>query len=161
MRQNITEEQKIHEEWFKQAEEVKLDTLPKFLDHLINDYVHDYGTIVHAIAAGAIATAWAMNASEQGGITGFQASCLTWSFIRHWYYNNNKTGMRLIDYDKMLYPQYEDRFAKTISKGTWEALQKEAKANLESHEQAHADVAQHWQSIVDGVVPFGYTVKDD
>ena len=89
----ITEEMKIHEEWYKQAKEQTLETLPAFLNHLINDYGHDYGTICHAIAAGAIGAAYALERSPQGGITGFQAGCIMWCFIRHWNYDHNKTGL--------------------------------------------------------------------
>lgn len=149
---------KIKEEWFTQARNIK-DTkeLTAFIDHLFNDYAHDYGTVVHAITASVLATAW-MGASIEG-ITGFQASCITWIFIKNWSYPNNKTGLGIINFDNMLYPQYEKQFSKKISSSIWEALQKEAKNRLEtSSDYSHPDVVTHWQSIVDGVVPFGYEV---
>ena len=59
---------------------------------------------------------------------------------------------------KLDYPQYENSFSKTISKYTWEKLQEEAKRKLE--EGVGVDkVQEHWQSIIDGVVPFGYEVE--
>ena len=42
-----------------------------------------------------------------------------------------RVGKELIDYENMLYPQYEDYFTKhTISKYVWENLQKEARTNV-------------------------------
>lgn len=82
-----------------------------------------------------------------------------WGFIRHW---QQKQGvLRLVEYDNMLYPQYADSFAKTISQETWDDLQQKAQDNIEKHDTAHPDVRAHWESIINGVVPFGYSVKDD
>ena len=59
----------------------------------------------------------------------------------------------------MLYPQYEDKFEKTIRSNTWRALQEQAKKNLEDSEHVHPAVIAHWESIVRGEVPFGYKVR--
>ena len=134
----------IKEEWLKGAHSATIDTLPAFLRDLTENYSHDYGTICHVIAIAAIAAAWAVDHSPQGGITGFQAGCIMWEFIRNWNYSSNKTGLRLIDYDNFLYPQYEDRYQKTISKDTWEAIQKEAKANLL---RANGEYAEYLQKV--------------
>lgn len=158
----IKEKDSVHLEWYIDAQKQTLETLPDFIKHLLTDYGHDYGTICHALAAGSIATAYAMNESPQGGITGFQAGAVMWEFIRNWNYSSNKTGLRLIDYDHMLFPQYESKFEKTISKGTFEALQKEAARSLkENNKLTHGGVIDHWKSIVAGKVPFGYTLTED
>lgn len=161
-KQAITEEMKVHEEWFNEAREMTMDKLPEFLRHLMEDYGHDYGTICHALTAGAIATAWAMDRAPQGGITGFQAGFIMWGFIRHWSYESNKCGMKIVDYDNMLYPQYEHKFEKTISESVWKILQDEAKKKLDKVDKyTHEAVVQHWRSIVDGKVPFGYKVVNE
>lgn len=161
----ITEEMHLEKEWFEQAREQKLETLPEFMNHILNDYCHSYGTICHAISACALAAAWAANNSNQGGITGFQAGCVMWDFIRQWSYSSNKCGLAIINYDKMLYPQYENRFCKkTISPYTWASLQKRARELLEetnAGELAADRVIEHWQNIVNGIVPFEYTVEED
>lgn len=70
----------IFQEWKRRAEEVKYPQMVKdFLDHLINDYRHDYGTMIHAMRYGMKAAFRALN--EEYGITGFQASCLMWMMI--------------------------------------------------------------------------------
>jgi hypothetical protein len=134
----IDESMNIHKEWFKEANEMTLEKLPDFLKKLTENYEHDYGTICHAIAAAAIAAAWAVERMPQGGITGFQAGCIMWEFIKHWNFSYNKTGLGLIDYDNFLYPQYADRFDKTISSDIWAAIQKEAKAKLEDADTKYA-----------------------
>ena len=107
----ITEEMHLEKEWFANAKKQTLETLPAFMNHVLNDYCHDYGTICHAISACAIAAAWAADGSEQGGITGFQAGFVMWDVIRQWRYSSNKSGLKIIDYDDMLFPQYEYKFS--------------------------------------------------
>lgn len=146
-KQAITEEYGLQKQWYEQAVNMTLDKLPGFLNHLLNDYQHDYGTICHAIAAGAIATIHAMDRHPQGRITGFQASCIMWEIIRQLNYSNNKCGMRLIDYDEMLYPQCQDKFEKTISKETWDTIREEAKKlmkkNKEAYSKYQSDIKQY------------------
>lgn len=140
--EQITEEMGIHNEWYKEASNITLNQLPEFLNKLMTEYRHDYGTICHALASGAIATIWAMDKSEHGGITGFQAGAVMWEFVRHWSYSSNKCGLKIIDYDNFLYPQYEDKFQKTINKSTWETIQKEAKKSIEKTNNEHEKYLQ-------------------
>lgn len=159
MPQSITEEDKVHEEWYKARP--SLEDLPEFMHHLAEDYQHDYGTICHAIAASAVAAARAMDKSPSGGITGFQAGCVMWEMIRHWMYDGQQKYLRLVDYDDLLYPQYEEKF-RSITPETWKWLQKEAEKKLaEPNEFVHPNVRSHWQRIVNGEIPFGFTVRDD
>lgn len=158
----IKEKDEIQKFWYEDAKKMTLEELPEFLRHLTQDYEHDYGTICHALSAGAIATAWAMNRSDQGGITGFQAGAVMWEFVRHWSYPDNKAGLKIVDYDTMLYPQYDYHFTdRTISSHTWKTLQEEAKSNYYNNTTAHPDVKEHWKSIIEGNVPFGYTVEKE
>lgn len=160
----ITEEDHPEKEWFEQAKEQTFETLPAFIDHIMNDYIHDYGTICHAISVCALAAAWAC--VEDSGITGFQAGFIMWDFIMQWMYSDNKCGLRIVNYDKMLYPQYEDDFRKTISPSTWDNIQKEAKKLLDEHNSDPDDIVgsrvlKHWEWITAGIIPFGYMVSED
>lgn len=87
-----------------------------------------------------------------------------WEIIKQLHLGSNNAGMRLLCYDDMLYPQYEHMF-KTIPKWSWESLQKEAKRLLEENKNssfpAYKDVIEHWKSIADGIVPFGYEIDND
>lgn len=159
----VTEEMHLEREWFEEAKKQTLDTLPTFVDHVMNDYAHSYGTVCHAVSACALAAAWAANRAKGacGGITGFQAGFVMWDFIKQWNYPSNECGLKIVDFDNMLYPQYNDNFQRILSKSTWEALQTAARKHLESAKPlgTHPDVLAHWESIVSGNIPFGYTVE--
>ena len=162
MRQNITEESGLHNEWYVQAEAQTLATLPEFLRHLTADYTHDYGTICHAIAAGSVATAHAINRSDAGGITGFQASAVMWEFVAGWMSEYKGKPMRLVNYEHMLFPQYEHSYDRHITKDTAAYLQREARAKLSGDcTHVHARVLAHWQQLAEGHIPFGYTVMEE
>jgi ethanolamine ammonia-lyase large subunit len=156
-KKKITEQDKIHEQWYKETKNISIEALPEFIRHLTQDYEHDYGTVCHAITAIMIATGATIANNE--GITGFQAGCIMWEFIKHWMFEDNKCGLRLLNFDNMLYPQYYDDFDKTISEDIFDALQKEAKEKLFTSENACDDVIEHWKNIIDGKVPFGYKIK--
>ena len=160
MAKPINEEMHLEKEWFSEAKKQTPETLIDFINHVMNDYIHDYGTVCHAISACAIAAAWAANEAPGscGGITGFQAGFVMWDFIRQWEFPSNKCGLKIVNYDNMLYPQYEEKFAKTISKDAWALIQKEAVERLKDCEHCHSDVVMHWKSIVGGEVPFGYVI---
>lgn len=158
-KETVTEEMHPEKAWFEEACKMKMKDLPAFMDRMLNGYNHDYGTVCRAVAACAIAAAWA--ASDVAGLTGFQAGFVMWDFIKNWTKSGNETGLMLVDYDNMLYPQYEERFDKTISKTTWERIQKVAKEKLEKESFVSMRVLAHWKSIVNGEVPFGYRVVDD
>lgn len=136
--------------FLKQVEDIDFDSI---------DLDVAYGVAPRSIAQAALATAWYL--SCKFGITGFQSGFIMWEFIKDWSYPDNKCGLRLMNMDDMLYPQYKYKFDKTISSDTWAALQKEARNKLEDRKDAHPAVIAHWKSIVNGDVPFGYTVSDE
>ena len=134
--------------------------LVEFLKDVDEHYNIGYGGAPRAIAQAALATAWYL--SGRFGITGFQSGATLWDFIEDWSSVGNQTQCaKIIDYDNMLYPQYEDKFDKSITPETWKRIQEAAKSKLEKDaKHAHPDVVKHWQSIVDGKVPFGFYIKD-
>ena len=160
-RKPITEDMRLQNEWYKRAYSMKPEDFPEFFRELTEDYEHDYGTVCHAMSAIGLAAMWAFNKSEgaRGGITGFQAGCVMWEVIRHMNYEDNKCGLRLLNMDDLLYPQYEHKF-RSISSDTWEAVQKEAQKRLSERGTAHPDVVAHWKSIVNGKIPFGLRIED-
>lgn len=161
-RKELDEERDMEEinSWFDEATNIStMSELENFITKLNNRYIHDYGTIVHAMTAGCIATLYMMDRQDQGGITGFQASCIMWGFIKRWMSYDGPMVLRRYRY--MLYPQYEKNFEKTISRNVWEWLQKEASNEILKVNEMDPQVRQHIQSIVDGVVPFGYTIVED
>lgn len=137
------------------------EDLTEFLKYVEENCNEDYGGAPRAMAQACLAVGWYL--SDKFGITGFQAGFVMWDFICGWTYTNNKVGLKMVNYDDMLYPQYFDHFEKVIRPDIWESLQKAAKERLEEHREypVHPNVQAHWESIVAGNVPFGYTVKDD
>ena len=195
---SITNEQKQKSPEFIAKEELQakrreigedFDKLVEFLKDVRDNYNYDYGVAPRAIAQATVATAWYF--AYVFGITGFQAGFVMWDFIRDWQYRDNECGLKIVDYDLMLYPQYEYKFTeKTISEWQWEALQEKAKKELDrinetvdSYNKSQAEgmedfinkegrdwvdtdfcnvrVLNHWKSIVNGIVPFGYRVEKD
>ena len=153
-------ENERYEKWYEEAKEQTLETLPVFMKKIL-DEPQSYESIVEAIAACAVGAAWAADHSPNGGITGFQGSCVMWRFIQYWMRMEEGEPLKLVRYNEMLYPQYNYKFAKTISGDTWDWLQEQADKCLNENGYAHPDVIAHWKSIVNGVIPFGYTVEED
>ena len=144
----------------KEAKKQTPDTIGDFVKHAMCDYPNDYGSVCVAVAACALAGVYAADSLPQGGITGFQAGFIMFEFARQICYPGNKCGLRMINYDDMLYPQYENKFRQTISKETFESLQKTADEKLKA-DWAHPIVEEHWKSIVSGNAPFWYIIDDN
>lgn len=149
------------ETWYEEAKNQTLETLPDFMKHLLCDEPHNYESICDAIAACAVAAAWAGDKSPQGGITGWQGGWVMWKFIQNWMGKQDSCGLRLVDYDEMLYPQYDYKFTeKVLTPDIWESMQKKAKQLIDENKGSCSPIVmEHWKSIANGVVPFGYTVK--
>lgn len=156
MKQQITEKDHLEKEWLKEANEQTLETLPKFINHLMNDYDHDYGTCVKAVTAAMLGTFWAFD--KQEGFTGFQVRFIPWMMMNE-FWGKSEIGRKVINFDDMVFPQYEDRFRNTISKEVFKRLQESASKFIEER-CLHPDVKKHMESIVAGEVPFGYKLID-
>ena len=145
------------EAWMKLAREQTPETLPDFLKDVHEAIPVSYGNAVHRLAISAIATTWAYNKSQAGGITGFQASCVMWEYIEFWM--SKHTPHILLDYEDMLYPQSEEKFT-SISQEIWDWIRKTARERLEKDSKFMAPaVAKHMDQIIMGRVPFGYRVR--
>jgi len=137
-----------------------MDQLKTLIEE-IEAYEHDYGTIVVGCFAAMLGAFNVVNRGPSGGITGFQAGCLGWEAIKEFMSLTKDAPVRLVDFANMLYPQYADKFDRSISKETWKYLQEKAVENLAKENQsAHPNVVNHWKSISMGNVPFGYSVKE-
>ncbi len=150
------EESKLHVEWFKEAEKCTLENVGDFIKKLMTDYELDYGSVVHAITAGVGATISAMNNSEQGGITGFQASCLMWEILQKEF--NIEWPTKLVKYENMLFPVYEQQF-NTIPHEIWSWLRDRAQYLLDNEPGLDDSVKKHMKTVADGIVPFGYRIS--
>lgn len=150
----------VKEKLTNQRKDIKsFDDLVSFLKDVKEHYNCGYGETPRAIAQAALATAWYF--ASDFGITGFQAGFVMWDFIWDWSFSRNECGLKIVNYDEMLYPQYDYKFDKYISKDTFRLMQKQANKLLNDRKYAHPAVVKHWEAIANGEVPFGYTIKDD
>ena len=157
-----TRDRNIWEGWFKEAKKCRLDdgSLAKFIDHLKNDYLHDYGTSARATSAAVFATANAFARHE--GLTGFQWSCVAMDVLGQMCFPDNKLGFAVIDYDDLLYPQYEYRFTeRKISAEDAKQLKQEACRKIaESDGMVNPDVMAWWQKLANGQFPEWLMVEE-
>ena len=149
----------VHLEWYELAKEVTEETLAEFVRHLMHDYEHDPQSQGHAVAACVLATA-IVGTKIQGRTIGL-VDTVADVFISRWVYPENQAGWILRNYDQMLLWFCSIEFEKRINKDTWEALQKEAAVRLPDSSDVDPREVEHLQSIVDGIVPFGYTVDKE
>lgn len=147
----------IINKWYDDADHVTRDTLNSFISNIMDSYEFDYGSYCHAVSVCMLATANAVGTE----LSMFQAECTMFDFMKAWLFPNNKCGLRIVDYDTMLYPHYKDNFEKVISSRIWESIQKEAKRILDEDDYKYMSYSRllHLQSIADGIVPFGYSVR--
>ena len=148
--------------WFEQAKKVRLGdgSLDKFLRELNDNYRHDYGTTCHAIAAAAIAAAYAM--AHEMGPTGFQFSCAEMEFLARSRFPHNKLGFSVCDWDDVLYPQYANRFTGLdISGDTAERIKAEAKRRIDEGGAIHPTVKEWWSRLAAGDFPEWLRVEAD
>jgi len=129
-----------------------IEELTEYIDSLVNQ-PQSYGTCVYAMSLASVAT---FNyVADRLGVTGFQASCADLDFIKR--VRGLKHGFRIVDYGKLLYPQYyddDDSFptAHQLLMKNLEQLQDEALDLIEEDDKsdlkAHLGVRKHWEWII-------------
>lgn len=124
----MDKELELRKEWLDESRKQTLETLPDFIQDILRECPMTYDFAPHVVGIIASAAAWATN--DKVGLTGFQAGFTTRTILDGWLHESS-VGRKLIDYDKMLYPQYEEYFTeKTIPKHMWENLQEEAREEV-------------------------------
>lgn len=128
---------------------------PRSIDELtdiicdLTERKHDYGTCVYAMSIAATA-AFNYMASTLG-VTGFQASCADMDILRRT--RGYEHGFQVINYENLLYPQYEDQFGLSRAKlladpGVRKIVRAAAKKLLKDRSaDAHKDVLAHWKQL--------------
>lgn len=75
--------------------------------------------------------------------------------------NKNRTWpewYRLIQGRDILFPEFEFKF-RVIPEGLWKNIQKRAAELLKERPTAPDADREHWQSIINGVIPFGLELE--
>lgn len=151
----------LYEEWKKKARECTPDTVGDFIRHLVDGHCHDYDSIATALSVAALAGAWAVERSKQGGLTGFQWGWASHRTVAMMCYENSKFGIRIQDMDHLLYPQYAGNFAFVkVDRKFAEKLRAEAQRLFESKELAAKSVRGWWAMLANGDFPTWLRVED-
>ena len=118
------------------------------IDALVNRE-HDYGTCVYAMSLAAFAAF--RYVSHKLGVSGFQASCADLDFLSR--SRRLEHGFRIVGYENLLYPQYEEAFDEldfwTLIRANIKRLSEEAGKLLEKTEPTHPEVRAHWEKLVE------------
>lgn len=138
------------EKELREGKTPRCDTLTDLVDfiRIMENRPHDYGTCCYAMSMCAEA---AFNyIADKLGVTGFQASCADMDLIRRT--RGLKFGFKIVDYSKLLYPQYVDEFNMSAEEllenpPTRKAVRAEAVERLKHVDLAHEDVIAHWQRL--------------
>jgi len=83
-----------------------------------------------------------------------------WTFIRSWLPEFAVSPLRMLIYEDLLYPEFARNF-KTISQDILVWLQATAKNHLERYKDASTALKVHWQSIVDGKIPYNLMLEKE
>lgn len=70
--------------------------------------------------------------------------------------------LRLVNFDDLLYPQYESKFQRTLSADVWDIVQTKAQKLLETSGksgEAAPQVIAHWATLAAGKLPFGLELE--
>lgn len=120
--------------------------LEEYIESLVNRK-HDYGTCVYAMSLAAVAT---FNyVAHKLGTTGFQSSCADLDILKRT--RNLKHGFRILDYGKLLYPQFlnSEHFPthEELLEENKDKLARVARENLIEGPNAHPEVKARWEYI--------------
>lgn len=154
--------------WLKRAKEVSIEEIPNFINELINSVdweINDdgYANIIKVMYISMMATFYGVNNSENGNITGSQVQTLAWKLFMKLMGIEEGTPLKMINYEGMLNPYNGSYFDKIIDKEFFEWLQNKARELLKDNNcsPTDSDIIVHLLKIVDGEVPFGYTLKEE
>lgn len=127
-----------------------IEELSQYIKELI-EYKHDYNTSGYAITKSLLATEMMM--ANVLGTTGFQHGYAHVSYITET--KGSKTGCAILNFDDMMYPQYDllEKVKGSIeehkkSEHFIKEVKKRIKEDDKSDFKAHKDVRTHWEKLV-------------
>jgi hypothetical protein len=134
-------EQEMRESEVKKV--TTIEELSSYIAELVNQN-HDYGTCVYAMSMSAVATFYYV--AHKLGVTGFQACCADWDFLRR---TRRMDKFKILDLENLLFPQYQDEFKsyEELIKENKSWLSKEAEKRLAANPNAHPAVIKHWKEL--------------
>lgn len=158
LKENSNEFRELEKEWYREIDTLTSQSkFNNFIKKLTSGYEHDFGTSLCALAC-------IVNATIRfygGGLTPIQANYLMWKIIRKTFNYDDKIGLQLIQYEKLLYTNCEQNFELGIDKNQHLTLIDTAKIYLEKHKEAPKEVKEHWKKIASGWLPNNVVIFDD
>jgi len=137
------------EQEMRNADVPWFDTKEELVEYItaLESMSHDYGTAVYAVSMATVAMFNYM--ARKLGITGFQAGCADLDVIRRT--RHLEDGFRLIDYNRLLYPQYlnEEHFPthEQLLMENRGHLARKARKLLKESPDAHPNVIARWEYV--------------
>lgn len=152
---NIMTEYEIQKKLYERASHVKnINDFCSFLEDIEHSN-YDFSFSVYAALA--IMRSAHNLIAKKFPLTISQASWIGVELLK--YFGSIQGPIKILEWKNMLYPQYEEKFDKIITKDIFQILRFYAKNELEK-EQGLPHIREHWKSIVAGKVPFGYEIKE-
>lgn len=146
------------EEWYAAAEQQTAESIGGFIRALASTKCEEKNGNIEMALASMVAALNVLEKEYGYKFSQVQKECMAIEIQRALGLLQSKAGVHVLDYDDMLDWRLQIFFANLIGESAWETLQKEAARRLEKWPEADEKDRVHWQSIVDGKVPFGYTV---
>jgi hypothetical protein len=153
MKQLVKANDGLQEQWYEQARQQTLETMPEFIRYLLDEYSHDAQTIVHAMVAGCLATLSAMNAHPEGDLGPSQSSQLLGLFIRKWARLDGPA--KIMSWAALLDPEYEDQCMRVPEEVSL-YLRSLARQVLDSKTYKNESHRIHLERIEQGEMPWGF-----
>ena len=142
--------QEIKKQWLDEVKTIdSKNKLDRFVRKVMQGYEHDYGTYVWALSV----CTKAFVRYYGSAMTGMQASFLMWQIIRDTFGKKDKLGLKLVEYEWVLFPQYIERFKTEFDEETHTKAIELAKQYLVEYKDASDDVKKHWEKIASGWLP--------
>lgn len=130
--------------------------LLKFLRKLTNNYTHSSKSLCEAYLYAMLGAARLLSLRKDMRLGVEEVSAIMWGFIAKWM--DWDDPIKLQRFSLMLFPNMEKMFDRVMFQEQMDWLQTRAKQLKEQVTDAPEEVVKHWDSIIAGTPPFGYSV---
>ncbi len=147
--------------WAEEAYGLSIDELPKFIHELVEKYDHSSISKVNMVN---IAVTCILNNFYQEKVvpmTEPEVMTSKWTLIKMLFPEVGDGPISIIKWNNLLSPS-SDPYFHSIPDDVFVDIQESAKLLVERHEAGREvfsdEELEHWKSIIDGQVPYGYRI---
>lgn len=130
--------------------------LLRFLRKLTDEFEHSSKSLCEAYLYAMLGAARLISLGKDMRLTAEEAAAIMWGFIAKWM--DWDDPIKLQRFSLMLFPNMEKMFDRVMFTEQMDWLQERARQLKEQIKDAPEDVIKHWDSIIAGIPPFGYSV---